>query len=445
MADTPAGSALPPWVMAFLLASLLMMTPATTSMMATTATTEATMILLGPVLLALRAASILACRALAAFSSGRWAMVRASPAVVGPAVVGLAVLGRAVLGGAGGSGPEEGSVETGQGSRAPDQPGTTEGQADVASDLLGVLRLRRGHLPAAAEAAAVDGEAASPGLADADDEGEHEDPADRRRDPGEQTHDEQCAHDDLHVGQGVSDVGGDLVGHHPVGLHRARGPLGVAHLEGAGDDEDATENQPGEQSDDVQERRMPAARVGCDVQVVVDHHAVVALCGHLRFLTPSASSRVRVLNAANPSSGSRSVRQATRADPTMTPSAKEATSAACWPLETPRPTHTGRSVTALVRSTSSLAPPPTAVRAPVTPIVEAAYTKPRQLLVTHASRSSVELGATRKTRSRPVRSLAAIQSPASSGTRSGVIRPAPPAAANRSAKVSTPIRRTRFQ
>ena len=39
----------------------------------------------------------------------------------------------------------------------------------------------------------------------------------------------------------------------------------------------------------------------------------------------------------------------------------------------------------------------------------------------------MELGATRKTRSRPCSSLAAIQSPASSGIRSGVISPAPPA------------------
>ena len=56
----------------------------------------------------------------------------------------------------------------------------------------------------------------------------------------------------------------------------------------------------------------------------------------------------------------------------MTPSAKEATSAACSAVETPRPTHTGRSVTAWVRVTSSRAPVPTLERTPVTPIVEAA-------------------------------------------------------------------------
>ena len=49
-------------------------------------------------------------------------------------------------------------------------------------------------------------------------------------------------------------------------------------------------------------------------------------------------------------------------------------------------------------------------------------------------RSSVELGATRKTRSRPVASLASIHGPASSGMRSGVMSPAPPAAARSRAK-----------
>ena len=56
----------------------------------------------------------------------------------------------------------------------------------------------------------------------------------------------------------------------------------------------------------------------------------------------------------------------------MTPSANAATSAACSPVDTPSPTHTGRSVTSRVRSTSLWRWPPTAARAPVTPIVEAA-------------------------------------------------------------------------
>ena len=45
--------------------------------------------------------------------------------------------------------------------------------------------------------------------------------------------------------------------------------------------------------------------------------------------------------------------RATIADPTMTASAYDATSAACRPFETPRPTPTGRSVTSRTRATSA--------------------------------------------------------------------------------------------
>lgn len=78
------------------------------------------------------------------------------------------------------------------------------------------------------------------------------------------------------------------------------------------------------------------------------------------------------------------------------------------------------------------------VRSPVTPIVEAAYTKPREAATVLARRSGVELGATRNTRSSPCASDAAIHSAASSGMRSGVIMPAPPAAARSRAYASTP-------
>ena len=88
---------------------------------------------------------------------------------------------------------------------------------------------------------------------------------------------------------------------------------------------------------------------------------------------------------------------------------------------------------------------PTDERTPVTPMTAAAYTNPRHASVTRDKRSGVELGATRNTRSRPVRSLAATQSAASSGMRSGVMSPAPPASRSSSAKRSTPRRRTRFQ
>ena len=55
-----------------------------------------------------------------------------------------------------------------------------------------------------------------------------------------------------------------------------------------------------------------------------------------------------------------------------------------------------------------------------------------------AIRSSVDDGATRKTRSRPCAVEAASHSSASSGMRSGVIMPRPPAAARSRANASTP-------
>lgn len=93
---------------------------------------------------------------------------------------------------------------------------------------------------------------------------------------------------------------------------------------------------------------------------------------------------------------------------------------------------------ARVSATSCSARSPTVARSPVTPIVDAAYTKPREASDVDASRAGDELGATRKTLSRSKASAAAIHSPASSGTRSGVMSPAPPAAARSRAKASTP-------
>src|SRR5450631_324647 len=70
---------------------------------------------------------------------------------------------------------------------------------------------------------------------------------------------------------------------------------------------------------------------------------------------------------------------------------------------------------------------------------------PRQNRAVMARRASVLLGATRKMRSRPCASLAATQGSASSGNRSGVMSPQPPAAAKSVAKRSTPYRSTGFQ
>ena len=129
----------------------------------------------------------------------------------------------------------------------------------------------------------------------------------------------------------------------------------------------------------------------------------------------------------------------------MTPSAYEATSAACAPLRTPRPTATGPLVTRRTRATSAGATADVCSRAPVTPMTLDAYTKPRHTAAVAAIRASVDEGATRNTRSSPCSSDAASHSSASSGIRSGVISPAPPAAARSRAKAGTPYRSTGFQ
>ena len=71
---------------------------------------------------------------------------------------------------------------------------------------------------------------------------------------------------------------------------------------------------------------------------------------------------------------------------------------------------------------------------------------PLQAASVAAIRASVEDGATRKTRSRSWLSAAASHSPASSGIRSGVISPAPPAAArSRGERARRRTRSTGFQ
>src|SRR5665647_628595 len=89
----------------------------------------------------------------------------------------------------------------------------------------------------------------------------------------------------------------------------------------------------------------------------------------------------------------------TNALPTITPSAYRATSAACAAVLTPRPTQTRWAPARRASTTSASACAPTVARVPVTPIVDAAYTNPRDARAVMASRSTVELGATRNTRS----------------------------------------------
>src|SRR5690606_9058899 len=84
--------------------------------------------------------------------------------------------------------------------------------------------------------------------------------------------------------------------------------------------------------------------------------------------TPLPSSAASSATPSGPCSSAR----ATNAEPEITPSEKDATSAACCCERTPRPTQIGRSVWARVRCTSFAAASPTWSRAPVTPMTEVA-------------------------------------------------------------------------
>ena len=89
--------------------------------------------------------------------------------------------------------------------------------------------------------------------------------------------------------------------------------------------------------------------------------------------TPPASSAASVPAArAAAASEPASSTARTNADPTMTPSAYPATSAAWSALDTPSPTPTGRSVTRRTRATSPGAAAEVCARAPVTPMIDVA-------------------------------------------------------------------------
>src|SRR5699024_1107671 len=97
------------------------------------------------------------------------------------------------------------------------------------------------------------------------------------------------------------------------------------------------------------------------------HRYYGSCCSTAPRRTPVASSAAVARTASAPCRPAE-----TRADPTMTPSANAATSAAWLPERTPNPTPIGQSVCFLVRSTSPRACSPTVSRSPVTPITAVA-------------------------------------------------------------------------
>ncbi len=106
--------------------------------------------------------------------------------------------------------------------------------------------------------------------------------------------------------------------------------------------------------------------------------------------------------------------------PWITPSATRTASAACAAFDTPTPTSTGRSVTALSRcGHARRALAARLARSPVTPSSPTAYTKPRDRAQTRGSRSSGAVGAASMTVSTPAASAASHHGPDSSSGRSG--------------------------
>src|SRR5581483_5586326 len=93
--------------------------------------------------------------------------------------------------------------------------------------------------------------------------------------------------------------------------------------------------------------------------------------------------------------------------PTTTPSAIFATAAACSGVEIPNPAANGNFVAARIFSISGARSSDSDARSPVTPVLETRYTKPVEYCATSFNLRSVEVGAARKTVSRPAARMAA--------------------------------------
>ena len=136
----------------------------------------------------------------------------------------------------------------------------------------------------------------------------------------------------------------------------------------------------------------------------------------------------------------------TKAEPTITPSAYDATSAAWSPLLTPRPTPTGRSVAApgaRDQRAGQVAGRGRAPRSRPSPRSRR-RSRGRRRWSSRSARRSRTAPPGRSCRGRARRRRRSTAAPLS-GVRSGVISPEPPAPARSAAKRSTPYRSTGFQ
>ena len=83
------------------------------------------------------------------------------------------------------------------------------------------------------------------------------------------------------------------------------------------------------------------------------------------------------------------------AEPTITPSAKDATARAWAGVDIPNPTATGHGETAFNDRTNRGSPEGNARRVPVTPVRETAYRNPRVFFAINFCRATGVVGATR--------------------------------------------------
>src|SRR3989454_451571 len=133
---------------------------------------------------------------------------------------------------------------------------------------------------------------------------------------------------------------------------------------------------------------------------------------------------------------------ATKAEPTTAASARPPR-IETWPgSDIPKPTAIGSEVTARARRTSAGKSSGNVSLAPVTPVREMRYRNPVEDSAMRFRRASVEVGAPRNIVSRPRAATVCGYPPASSGVRSVMTTPSPPAVAAVSANRSMPICRT---
>ena len=137
-----------------------------------------------------------------------------------------------------------------------DQPGAEQQQAHVAGDLPGVVAGGVRVVPAVAEAAAVDRDAARPHRGDPDDERELQQCRDATGEAGQQPEDQARADEHLHHRQGSPHDVGDRRGQQLVGPHGGHAGLRVRDLEQSRPQPHTADHEPGTEPGPAQSGRV---------------------------------------------------------------------------------------------------------------------------------------------------------------------------------------------